>query len=400
MTNVPALVFTPTGLVAPAEGAILSGVMADINAAFGGGVNPALNTPQGQLAMSEAAIIGAKNADLLLYVNGVDPAYSSGRMQDAIGRIYFIERNPAQPSTAQCLCTGSQSTTILEGSLASDGTNLWTCLETGTIGVSGNITLTFACTVDGPVPVPEHTVTSIYRTVPGWDSIDNPTAGVVGTVVESRADFEHRRQLSVAQNSVAPIQAIVGKVLNVPDVIDAFGTQNDTGSPLTIGGVTLVAHSLYVCVSGGDPDAVALAIWTKKIPGCAYNGDTTVVVQDTSNGYTPPYPAYNVTFQTAAALPILFAVNITDSPQAPADAEAQVRAAITAAFNGSDGGARARIGSTLYASRYYAGVAMLGPWAQIVDILIGSDSATHNSVVVPIDSAPTLDPADITVSLV
>src|SRR5258708_7296497 len=98
-TNVPPLTFGPTGFVAGDGMDILGGGQADQAAAFGGNLNPALTTPQGQLAQSEAAIIGDANAQFLALANGVDPAFSSGRLQDAIGRIYFLERIPAQATT-------------------------------------------------------------------------------------------------------------------------------------------------------------------------------------------------------------------------------------------------------------------------------------------------------------
>ena len=56
-TAVPPIVFTPTGLDVPTAAEVLAGVQTDINAAFGGNINPALNTPQGQLASSETAVI-------------------------------------------------------------------------------------------------------------------------------------------------------------------------------------------------------------------------------------------------------------------------------------------------------------------------------------------------------
>jgi len=55
-TNVPAPTFGPTGFVAPAESAILAGRQADFNQAFGGNLNPALNTSQGQLEQSDTAM--------------------------------------------------------------------------------------------------------------------------------------------------------------------------------------------------------------------------------------------------------------------------------------------------------------------------------------------------------
>lgn len=57
VTNVPSVVFGATGVVLPAEADVLTGVQSDINQAFGGGVNPALNTPKGQLSQSLTAII-------------------------------------------------------------------------------------------------------------------------------------------------------------------------------------------------------------------------------------------------------------------------------------------------------------------------------------------------------
>ena len=48
--------------------------------------------------------------------------------------------------------------------------------------------------------------------------------------------------------------------------------------------------------------------WT----GCAYNGNTTVVVYDQQAGYVPPYPSYNVIFERPSALQVMFAVSIAN----------------------------------------------------------------------------------------
>src|SRR5215831_15342169 len=105
-TSVPQPVFGTNGFIVPATSAILSGVLADFNAAFNGGMNLNLNTPQGQIASTLTAIIDDCNAQFLLYTNLVDPALSSGRMQDGIAAIYFIYRKPAEPTVALCTPTG------------------------------------------------------------------------------------------------------------------------------------------------------------------------------------------------------------------------------------------------------------------------------------------------------
>jgi uncharacterized phage protein gp47/JayE len=399
-TNVPSVQFTDAGLVLPTESAILAGVQADINAAFGGGVNPALETPQGQLASSTTAIIGDKNNLFALYVNEVDPDFAAGRMQDAIAQIYFLDRNPATPTAVVATCVGLPGVQIPVGAQAkaTDG-NLYVCTQAGTIPVSGSIDLNFACVADGPIACPAGSLNQIYQSIPGWDTINNAADGTVGSNVESRADFEFRRKQSVALNAVNSLQSIYANVLSVTDVLDAYVTENTTGAPITVGGMTLVGHSIYVAAVGGAAADIALAIWNKKSLGASYNGNTSFTVTDTV-GYDFPYPSYVVTWETPIALPIMFAVQIANNPSLPSNIIALVQAAIIASFNGTDGGTRARIGSTIFASRYYGNIVALGPTVSILSLLLGPTTPTLASYTVPINNAPTIDASDITVTLV
>lgn len=376
-TNVPQPTFGDTGFIVPSAAAILEGVLKDINSAFGGNLNTALDTPQGQIASSETAVIEDVNATFLYYTQQVDPAYASGRMQDAIGRIYFIERNPSQPTTVSCVCTGIAGVTIPVNALAiaADG-NQYRCTQSGVISGAGNVTLSFACVETGPIACPANTLNQIYQAIPGWDSINNPTAGVPGTVVESREAFEERRGLSVAKNSIGSLPSVLGAVLDIDNVLDAYVTENTQTTAQTIGGVLLNAKSLYVAVLGGNASDIARAIWSKKAPGCGYNGNTTVTVYDTSTGYVPPYPAYQVSFQVPISLAIVMDVTINNTVLVPANAEELVQNAIVAAFAGEDGQPRVKIGTELFASRFYAAIAALGSWAQIISIKIGSINNT------------------------
>jgi hypothetical protein len=375
-TNVPTVSFGSAGFTAPAESAILAGVQEDINNAFGGNLNPGLTTPQGQLASSETAIIGNANDTFLYLTQMFDPAYAKGRYQDALARIYFITRNPSQPTAALALCVGLSGTTIPVGTQAQDTSgNIYVCTAAGTIGSSGSVTLPFANILPGPIPCGAGTLTTIYQPISGWDTINNVAAGVLGNDVESRSAFETRRAQSTAWQSQGSLPSVLGAVLSVPNVIDAFVTENTSNYTATIGGVILGPNSLYVAVVGGTAPAIAQAIWSKKAPGCGYNGNTTVIVQDTSVGYSPPYPAYSVLFEIPNALSVLVNVNIVNSVAVPSNADVLVQNAIIGAFAGADGGPRASIGTTLYASRFYAPVASLGSWAQIISIEIGSNNS-------------------------
>ena len=402
-TSVPPPVWGPNGLVLPTEAEILAGVQADINAAFGGNVNPALETPQGQLASSEAAILADQNDQFLLLTQNVDPSYAQGRWQDAIGRIYFMTRNPALPTVVAATCTGLPGVLIPAGSMAQalDG-NRYSSLADATIGPAGTVSVQFQCNVTGPISVPAGALSTIYRMVPGWDAITNPAAGVIGSYVETRAAFELRRQLSVASNSIGLLSSVQGAVLAVPGVLDAYTYENSTGTAVVLNGVTLPAHSLYCCVAGGDPQAVAQAIWNKKSIGCAMAGNTTETVLDDNSGYSPPYPSYTITFQTAIAMQFAMIVTMVNSVLVPSNATALVQQAVLTAWAGEDGGTRARIGSTIFASRYYAGIAALGPWVNLVNIKIGSPgpAATLDDLAVGIAHIPVIAAANISLVLV
>lgn len=401
-SSVPVISITPAGVDVPAAADILQGVLDDTNAAFGGNMNYDLRSPQGVLSSSLTADIEDFNGLLAFYINQVDPAYAEGRMQDAIARIYFLTRNPAESTTVQCVCVGLVNTVIPVGALVQDTSgNQYACTQTGTIPVGGSITLPFAAVVAGPTPCPANTVTTIYGTVPGWDTVNNPTSGVTGSNVESRADFEYRRANSVALNAHGTPQAIFARVFAVANVLDCYVIDNPTGSTVNQGATNypLKPHSVYVGVVGGASTDIANAIWESKDLGCDMNGSTTVTVQDTEN-YEYPYPTYSITYNVPTATPILFAVQIANLPTLPSNIVQLVKQAILSAFVGGDGGPRARIGSSIFASRFFAPVAAVAANVEIVSLLLGIASPTLNVVNMGIDQAPTCVAANITVTLV
>lgn len=472
-TAVPQPAFTSTGFVPPTESAVLAGCETDWNNAFqtsfdfGTSTDP---TPEGQLCASETAIIGNANDSFCGLANSLDPARAAGVYQDAIANIYFLTRDPARPTVVQCACVGAAFVVIPAGSLVQDDAdNIYVAVDGGTIPLSGTITLAFANQLTGPIPCSSGTVNTIYRSVNGWDTVSNPTDGVLGNVVESRSAFEARRQQAVAANSVGFVPSVEGALLgnvpgtgapNVPGILDAFAVDNPNAYPvaqspdaviggsisgttltvagvlagaveigqtvtgatgtniavaagtaitggsgsswtvnntqtvalttLNLGGVVLGPNAFYVATAGGDEADIAQVIWTKKSPGCPYYaGNTTFTVYDTAAQQTPPGVPYPVTWEVAPSLPFAFVVNLASGPGVPSNYLALVQAAIVNAFAGGDGGQRARIGSTVYASRFYAPVALLGPWAEIVSLFIGTPERPAAQVTATIGAALT-----------
>lgn len=200
-TAVPAVTFSKTGLLVPDEVDILNGRLADFSTALGSSMGTSLTSPQGQLAMSDAAIIADKNDQLLAIANQVNPDYSSGRFQDAIGRIYFIDRIGATGTTVTGTCSGLVDTLIPAGSMVQDDTGyLFISLSDATIGATGSVDVIFQNLTTGPIGCAIGALSKVYKAIPGWSGVTNRAAGVPGNNEEGRADFEHRRRNSVANN--------------------------------------------------------------------------------------------------------------------------------------------------------------------------------------------------------
>ena len=317
MTNVPQPVLGPTGYVIPSEQAILAGVIADFQAAYGGNLNlsisntSSLSTPDGQLVSSFAAIIADCYAQIMAVVSQCDPQYAQGRMQDSIGNIYYMTRLPAQGTTVSATCLGLAGTAIPSGvPVAVDaGGNLYTC-SGGTIPAGGSLAMTFTNQVPGATAFTGPLV--ITQTIPGWDSVIGATQQVLGQPIETQQAFEVRRAASVAVNAQNSVQAIKGAVLALQppnNPVSVYVADNPTNAAVVTGGITLPPNSLYVAAYGGSAGAIANAIWTKKSLGCSYApsaifvggvSGTTLTLSSVTSGVV----AVGQTLQSSAGLPL------------------------------------------------------------------------------------------------
>jgi uncharacterized phage protein gp47/JayE len=380
MTNIPQIVWSTTGPVIPSDAAILAGVQADWQGACGPTLNLALNTPQGQLMQAQTAAISNAYALVTFIVNGMDPDMNSDFMQDVIGRIYFQNRNPGTPTVVSCIVSGQLGGKVIAGQpIASDSNgNLYAAQTAASIPVSGNVTVTFANTVNGPIACPAGSL-KLNQAVSGIDSITNPADGVPGSNVEQRAAFEYRREQSVAANSNGPADAVYGAVIDLPGVTDAYVFENTSDGPITVGstGYTLTPHSIFIGVIGGNPTDIGNAIRTKKGPGCDTNGNSSVTVTDPNYSY--PQPSYTYKYNDNAENPATFnlTVNIVNSTALPGTIVQDVQAAVAAQFNGTLANSqRVRIGSLLLASSFVGPVAMCeGPSVPVSVLSIGIGSA-------------------------
>ena len=362
-------------------------------------------TPQGQVIDSETAAIHQKDVELAFLAQQFNPLTASGKWQEALGKIYYIDRKPAINSSAVCTLTGADGTTVTAGALirSSYDQTLWALNEDATIGADGTTTATFTCQSEGAIQAGAGTLTQIVTTTPGWDSVTNATAAEVGQLVESQAAFEDRRYQSVALNARSTTAAVYARVAEVENVIAAYVTDNKTNVNKTVDGYSLKPHSVYVAVLGGDDDDIAKAIYNSLSAGCDYNGNTTVNVTDENTGAMEA-----VTFMRPTQLPLYVKVTIQDDGNLPDGYESIVQQAVYNNFYGLDtsttisGEAILRVvmNTDLYASRFMPSVLNAGI-SQILRVEISTDNSTWVDFVhIPISNEPTLPLENIQVALV
>src|SRR5690348_10261528 len=137
-----------------------------MNTALGGNMSMSLSSPQGQLAQNFTACIGFKNSSIAYIASQVDPDNAEGRFQDAIGRIYFLERIAASGTIVQCTCIGLVGTVIPAGSLAMDTAGyLYASTADATIPASGSVSVTFQCQTAGPIQCGAGALNQIYKAI-------------------------------------------------------------------------------------------------------------------------------------------------------------------------------------------------------------------------------------------
>lgn len=346
-------------------------------------------TPAGQLIDGITALITQKDTELLRMANGFNPKTATGLFQDALGEIYFIQRHIAQPTTVTCTCYGLQGTNIPAGAVIQDTNgNNYQSVSAVTIPESGQIESVFSCQKTGAIEAAAGTVNKIITVIPGWDSVNNETAGVTGRERETQAEFEQRRYESVAKNSHGLAESVGGSVNNLDDVIASRVEQNRGDEEIQLLGVTIPPHSIYLSVYGGTGPEIGEVIHNKLDAGCGTSGNTSVRVTDATNGSQHTY------FYTIAQTENLY-VQVTTAENANYD-EANVKQAIIENFNGMDDNySRAKMGDTVFASRFYQTVISAG-LTDLVKIEIGTSAETlGQSAFFQLDQMPVLDESNI-----
>jgi hypothetical protein len=393
-----AVTFNPeTGLVVDDGETVRNNIATEWKKAFKiDETTPELNTepetPAGQLIDGIAALVIAKDNSILFLSNMFNPETAVGVFQDALGKIYFINRHIAQSTVVTCTCRGLQGTQIPADSIVQDvNGNQFSSNAAATIGKNGMVDVEFSCLNTGAIEVNANAVNKIITVIPGWDSVINNTAGIIGRDRETQAEFEQRRYQSVAKNSHGMAESVGGSVNDLDGVIACRIEQNRTDEIVYMYGVEIPPHSIYLSVYGGNSQEIGLTIHQKLSDGCGTAGNTSVEIIDQYDGSYHTY-YYTVPVQQDVYL------KVTVTPFTEYDIDAVKQAIIENFYGELQDTIRVKMGDTLYSARFYqpalnAGLTNL----QKIDIALNNQNYS-DYIDVPLNVMPVLSEENIVFS--
>lgn len=302
-------IFTNNGIVIPDTADLKEDVQNEYKAAFGADLSVEDSTPQGRLIDIETNARVNVVENNVLIANAINFNLASGLLLDAWGANFGLTRGAAKSSSVTATITGVAGTTISAGSQASTQAGDVFYLENQiTIPASGTIDTTFLSLEKGAIPCPAESLTVIVDGTLGWETITNTNPATLGNLRESDASFKQKFYDAGLFSGMSLIEDYDNALMDVENVISARVIENgEDASKVIDANVTLLKHSVYACVDGGNDNDVAMALFTRKSAGANWTGLTGQTV--TVNVVDPTYgDTYTVKFNRPTQVDVYTAI--------------------------------------------------------------------------------------------
>ena len=304
-----------TGVIVADTADTRQAVVTEYRGIFGDDLITDPETPEGVLIDAETTSrqsVARNNAAL---ANQINPNLAGGPFLDAIWALTGGQRLAATRSTVRATITGIANTALPAGTRAiTTGGDEFRTINPVVIPVSGTMdNVPFESVEFGEIVAGAEQLTGIVDSVLGWETVRNPTAAILGRATESDEASRRRRRQTLGLQGRSVSEAVSSNVNNVVGVRSIAFRENPTSETAVIDGITLSPHSVWVGVDGGADAEIGAALLRSKTAGAAWNGSTSVTVNDPFSGQN-----YTVLFDrptpTAVAVRIMVrrSADVTD----------------------------------------------------------------------------------------
>lgn len=273
-----------TGLIIEPKAEIIEDLVGAYQTIYGVDINIDSNSPDGQLINIQAQAITDFLELLLDTYNNFAVTTSYGERLDQLVALNGIQRREGTNTLAEVLVTvsialtlpGQDQTAVTPFTVSDSEGNEFQLVASHVFGAAGSATLTFEAVDIGQIETISNTITNIVTSTLGVTSVNNPSVSsdVIGVDEETDAQLKVRHAQSFNLAATGPSDSMEAALANVPDVVDAYVVENNTGA--TVNGVD--AHTVWPIVRGGTAADIGQAIYSKKAPGCGLKGSTTEII--------------------------------------------------------------------------------------------------------------------------
>ena len=279
---------TETGVVVPDPAAIRDEVIAEWRTAFGQDFDVDPATPQGALITSQISERLSVAQNLAALANQINPDLAGGVFLLSLCALLGIVPPAATATRVTATLGGTPLNTLPAGLLARTGAgDVFVSQASVVLDAAGAGSVLFVAQELGPIPCAAGALSNVVTAQLGWETVTNPTDGLLGQGALSDAEIRALRRNSLAAQGRGFAEALLAAVAAVAGVSAVRMLQNAAASTLTLGTITLAPYSIWVCAQGGADGAVATAMLAAS-NGQIYNGQTLVQVTEPSSGQVIP----------------------------------------------------------------------------------------------------------------
>ncbi|HAW0896339.1 TPA: hypothetical protein JLK53_004056 [Escherichia coli] len=323
---------SPQGVIVPDTSQILTDTENEWKATFGDDLVTLPDTPQGTAIASDTAVRAEVVANNAAVANQINPNYAGGVFLNDIWALTGGKRREATYTLVDGVTlTGVPGVVIPSGSRRASNGNLFELLSTVVLDSTGQGTGIFQALEPGAVPCPAHSLVvpvAGYTSV-GWETSDNPVAGTLGTDKQSDLSARKERVQTLALQGRSVAEAVSSNVRAVNGVKSLSFRENYEGSTQVIDGISLVEHSVWACVDGGEDADIAAALYRSKTGGSNWNGAVSVPVADPWSGQSS-----TVKFDRPTAKPVMARFTVVSRGAGTGDPVSVIKNAIINYANG------------------------------------------------------------------
>jgi len=302
-----------TGVIVPDTSTLQTDVTGEWQTAFGVDIALTPDTPQGVEVVAEVIARSDVLANNALVANQINPNLASGVFLDALCALMGVTRAQntytTVPNVTLTASAQSVATVIPAGSLAQTaaGDIFYSNASVTIPPTGGTATVGFTAQQPGPVPCAANTLSMQLTQILGWTAINNTEAAdFTGALIQSDDSLRTARNNMIYLYGKSSPEAQLSSMYDVPGVLGAQFLENYTNAAATISGITLAAHSIWMCVDGGSPANIGWSLLSNKTDGAGYNGAQSVTVIDPSS-----MQPYTVNYDIPTDVPLLATVTVS-----------------------------------------------------------------------------------------